>query len=111
VWASSHRRREIYVGWPTVKAIYGEKVAAGYADKYLAKFAYTGQETDEPVSPDRPDNLFEPAAEQYGAHGIFDERASDFSPMAWIDLHRGAVALGAAVFAGTLIGFMRSWRT
>ena len=24
VWASSHRRREIYVGWPTVKAIYGK---------------------------------------------------------------------------------------
>ena len=58
VWASSHRRREIYVGWPTVKAIYGQELAPGYADKYLAKFAYGGQETDQPVSPDRPDNLF-----------------------------------------------------
>lgn len=110
VWASSHRRREVYVGWPTFKAIYGQEVAPGYIDKYLAKFAYSGQETDQPVSADRPDNLFEPASEQYAAHGIFDDRASNFSPMMWIDLHRGGVALGAAVFAGTLLAFMRGRR-
>jgi NAD(P)-dependent dehydrogenase (short-subunit alcohol dehydrogenase family) len=110
VWASSHRRREIYVGWPTVKAIYGQELAPGYADEYLAKFAYSGQETDEPVSADRPDNLFEPATEQYAAHGIFDDRASTFSPMTWIDLHRGGVALTAAVAASVVFGWMRGRR-
>ena len=33
VWAAMHRRRELYVGWPTVKAILGEKVASGLLDR------------------------------------------------------------------------------
>jgi NAD(P)-dependent dehydrogenase (short-subunit alcohol dehydrogenase family) len=105
VWASSHKRREIYVAWPTVKAIYGEMIAPGYADRYLAEFAYSGQETDQPVAPDRPDNLFEPASGDYSAHGEFDGRSSRFSPLTWMDLHRGVVGAGAAALAvaGTLI--------
>lgn len=99
VWASSHRRREIYVAWPTVKAIYGEMIAPGYADKYLAQIAYSGQETSQPVAPDRPDNLFEPAPGDYAAHGIFDGRASASSPLTWLDLHRGIAGAGAAALA------------
>lgn len=106
VWASSHRRREIYVGWSTAKAIYGQELAPGYADKYLAKFAYSGQETCEPIAPDRPDNLFEPAAGQFGAHGIFDDRARSVSPLTWLDLHRGAAAIGVAAFAGAFFKMM-----
>ncbi len=105
VWASKHKRREVYVAWPTVKAIYGQMIAPGYADRYLAKFAWDGQETDQPVMPDRPDDLFKPAAGDYGAHGIFDRRASSISPFSWMDLHRGIVGLGAAAIAiaGTLL--------
>ena len=110
VWASSHRRREVYVAWPTVKAIYGQEIVPGYADRYLAKFAYSGQETEEPVSPDRPDNLFEPAAEPYAAHGIFGDRASNFSGLTWLDLHRGAVALGVTAVAAVALGLMRGLR-
>jgi len=110
VWASSHRRREVYVAWPTVKAIYGQEIAPGYADAYLAKSAYEGQETCEPVSPNRPDNLFEPVEGDYGAHGIFDDRASRFSPLTWTNLHRQAVAVGAAVLAGAAITLFRSSR-
>lgn len=110
VWASSHRRREVYVAWPTVKAIYGQEIAPGYADRYLAKFAYSGQETEQPVSPDRPDNLFEPAPEQYAAHGIFDDRASNSSPLTWMDLHRRAVTLSATVLAGAVFSLIRGRR-
>ncbi len=99
VWASSHRRREVYVGWPTVKAIYGQELVPGYADRYLAENAYEGQETSQPVSADRPDNLFEPATADYSAHGIFDKRASGFSLQSWMDIHRGSVAM----IAGGLI--------
>jgi NAD(P)-dependent dehydrogenase (short-subunit alcohol dehydrogenase family) len=73
VWASTHRRREVFVAWPTVKAIYGQDVAPAYADRYLAKFAYDGQETSEPVPANRPDNLFEPVEADYAAHSIFDD--------------------------------------
>jgi hypothetical protein len=29
VWASQQRRRELYVGWPTVRAIVAEKITPG----------------------------------------------------------------------------------
>jgi hypothetical protein len=31
-YAAHHRRREIYVGWPTVEAIIGNKIAPGVLD-------------------------------------------------------------------------------
>lgn len=102
VWASAHKRREVFVGWPTVKAIYGQDVAPGYADHYLAKNGYDGQETDQPISPERPDNLFEPATGDYSAHGNFDDRARGFSIQSWLDLNRTKViAGGAGLIAGT----------
>jgi hypothetical protein len=105
VWAASHKRREVYVAWPTVKAIYGQEVAPGFADWYLAKNAYNGQQTSEPVAPHRPDNLFEPVAGDYSAHGNFDSRAKDFSVQSALNLspYRGVMAFaGAAVLAGML---------
>ena len=40
VWAAAHNRREIYVGWPTVEAIVGNKIAPGWLDAYLARTCY-----------------------------------------------------------------------
>lgn len=111
VWAAEHRRREVYVGWPTVKAIYGQEIAPSYADRYLAKHAYDGQQTSEPVSPDRRDNLFEPVAgSEYAAHGIFDRRAKSFSAQNLINLtsHRGLIAMGALTLAGLAFATLRN---
>jgi NAD(P)-dependent dehydrogenase (short-subunit alcohol dehydrogenase family) len=105
VWASAHHRREVYVGWPTVKAIVGQEVAAGYADHYLATHGYEGQETEQPISSGRPDNLFEPAEGNYSAHGSFDARARGFSVQSWLDLNRGKVLGGAALLAGVMALF------
>jgi short-subunit dehydrogenase len=98
VWASSHRRREIYVGWPTVKAIYGQEIAPAYADRYLAQHAYESQQTSKAVSSDRPDNLFQPVAGDFAAHGIFDDCASSSSLQSRLDLHLGkALSIGAGL--------------
>ena len=43
MWAADHAPRELYVGWPTVKAIVGNKIAAGYADRRLATIGYERQ--------------------------------------------------------------------
>jgi short-subunit dehydrogenase len=99
VWAAAHRRREVYVGWPTVKAIYGQELVPGYADRYLAENAYEGQETSQPVAADRPDNLFEPVPGDYSAHGIFNKRASGFSVQSLVNIHRGPVAMIAGGLA------------
>ena len=96
-----NERREMYVGYPTVEAIVGNKIVPGYADKYLAEGGYESQQTDEPVSPDRQNNLWEPVPGDHGAHGVFDERSTDFSPQVWANTHRGTVALaGLGVAAG-----------
>ena len=52
--------RELLVGWPTVKAIFGNKFVPDYIDHELARMGYGAQQTDEPADPDRPNNLREP---------------------------------------------------
>ncbi len=94
-WAAHHRRREIFVGIPTVYTILGNKVAPWLAERYLAKTAVSGQLSDVEKAPDRPDNLFHPPAEDPGAHGPYDDRAHGRSAQLWMTKHRG-VLLGAA---------------
>jgi NAD(P)-dependent dehydrogenase (short-subunit alcohol dehydrogenase family) len=105
VYAAHHRRREIYVGWPTVKAVVGDKVAAGYADHYLARNGYDAQQRDGLADPNQPDNLWEPVPGDHGAHGDFDDRSKEGSSLLWANTHRGLVALASvAGIAGALWG-------
>ncbi len=113
VWASMHRRRELVVGMPSVKTIWGQKVAPAYMDRYLADHTWEGQQVDGwPVDPDRPSNLFEPVAGDHGAHGTFDDRAQDESPQLELNEHRGwalaGVGLGVAAVLGLAVGLTRS---
>ena len=101
LFAAYNDRREMYVGYPTVEAIIGDKIAPGFADRYLARNGYDGQQTDEPVEPDRRDNLWESVPGDWGARGDFDARAADFSPQLWANTHRGWLAVAGAVFAAT----------
>ncbi len=83
-WAIEHPQRQLMVGWPTVKAIVGNAVAPGLADRYLARTGFGAQQTSEAIDPDRPDNLFEPVPGTQGAHGPFDARARRFSVQLWL---------------------------
>ena len=104
VWAAGHRRREIHVGGPTVLAILGQKFAARFLDRYLARTAYEGQMTGEPVPGGRAGNLFEPVSGPFGAHGRFDPEASGRSFQLWANLHRRAIlAVSLAAAAGVLL--------
>ena len=109
-WAAQHKRREVWVGESTVKAILANKVAPGLLDRYLAKTGYESQQTGQPVAPDRPNNLFEPLAGDHGAHGRFDARARQHSPQLFLDTHRALLtwlALGAGL-AWSALGAIRS---
>ncbi len=99
-YAAHNKRREIFVGGPTVKAIYGQDVAPSFADWYLGTHGYDAQQTAEPVAPDRPDNLFQPVAGDWAAHGIFTDQARTFSLQNWVNLRRVPIALAAAGIAG-----------
>jgi short-subunit dehydrogenase len=104
VWASEHDRREVSVGFPTVEAQLGDKIAPGLLDRYLARTNYEAQQTDRPVEPGRRDNLWEPAdeTEDFGAHGDFDDRASDSSLQWKLTTHRGLLAVVGAGIGGML---------
>ena len=101
-YAAHHHRREIYVGWPTVEAIVGNKIAPRVLDHYLGRTGYASQQTSEPEHPNRPDNLWEPVAGDHGAHGVFDDRAQQKSYEVWADLNR--FWLGIATALGTCAG-------
>jgi short-subunit dehydrogenase len=96
VWAAEHRRRELWVGKSAVKAIVGNKLAPALADRYLGKTGYRSQQTQEPVSGDRPSNLYEPVSGMHATHGSFDGQATDSSPQLWLSEHRALVAGAAA---------------
>ena len=102
-WAAHHRRRELYVGFPTVYTIIGNKLAPWLAERYLARTAVDGQQTEERFDGTAAANLFEPVDSDHdeGAHGGFDDQAHRRSAQAWLSRHRlpsglAAAALGAA---------------
>ena len=101
-WAAHQRRREVSVGWPTVKAIIGNKFIPGWLDHYLAWIGYEAQQTDEPIDPHRPNNLFRPLPGDHGAHGRFDDGAREESLQFMLNRHRtwfGTAAVGIAAYA------------
>jgi len=104
VWASHHYRRELTVGWPAAKAILGNKIIPGLLDWYLAKKGYRGQQTDTPVDPNRPDNLWEPLPGDVGAHGIFDALAKPASIQFWLNTQRSRLALAVIGTVGVTVG-------
>jgi len=111
VFAAKHRRREIWVGFPTVKAILANRIAPGLLDRYLASAGYSGQLAREMQAPEAPDNLFTPAPGTWAAHGRFDAQARDASWELWTSLHKnvleGGLALLAAVGLFALLGRRR----
>src|SRR5438105_4710084 len=48
-FAAHHpRRREFYIGWPSVKAIAADKIASGLLERFLARTGYDSQQPDGP---------------------------------------------------------------
>ena len=106
LFAAHNDRREMYVGYPTVEAIIGDKIAPGFADWYLARNGYDAQQTDERVETDRRDNLWDSVPGDHGAHGTFDDRASASSPQLWASKNRKWLTLAGAGLAGFALGVL-----
>ena len=102
-WAAHHRRRELYVGWPTVEAIVANKLVPGALDHYLGQNGFRSQQTSEPEDPDRPDNLWKPLPGDHGAHGSFDTSARHTSWELRGTLKRSWIGAGLAATAA--VGF------
>ncbi|WP_371674367.1 SDR family oxidoreductase [Streptomyces sp. NBC_00289] len=109
LYAADHpRRREYRVGASTALTVMANAVVPGLLDHYLARTGFGSQQTDALPPPGGHGNLFEPADEtkDYGAHGVFDDRAHGSSPEWWATRHRlgrAAAATGVAAAGYTVL--------
>jgi NAD(P)-dependent dehydrogenase (short-subunit alcohol dehydrogenase family) len=99
------RRKQYWVGGSTVATVLGQRLAPALLDRFVARTGYKSQQTDQPVSSDRPSNLWEPVdgpgAEDPGAHGVFDDQAHGRSAQMWATRHRRSL-VGAGAMATAL---------
>jgi hypothetical protein len=109
VRAALRPRREVWIGWSTVKAIVGQRLIPGLLDRYASSHAWGAQTTEKQLPPghrrdhDR-DNLDAPLALELGAHGPFDRRARVSSTQQWAREHAGLL-----VFAGAALALALLW--
>jgi NAD(P)-dependent dehydrogenase (short-subunit alcohol dehydrogenase family) len=116
LYAADHpRRREYWVGESTMATLLANAVAPGLLDRYLARTGFDAQQTDQSKPPDQPANLWDPAdgeaGHDFGAHGLFDDRAHAQSPQVWASQHHRTLALvGAAGLLAGVVALARSDR-
>jgi len=78
VFDAVHRpHREYWIGLSTLKVILGNMLLPAFLDHYLARFVVGAQETTQPVSPERADNLVNPVTPLHRTRGRFGSEAQD----------------------------------
>jgi hypothetical protein len=93
--------REYWLGWPTVETIVANILWPGALDRYLARKAVAGQQTDNPVSSDRRDNLDRPVGPLHRTRGSFTSESTTHAVLLPAPLARlTVVSLGAFVCVG-----------
>lgn len=107
VFAAAHNRREVWVGYPTYEAIIGNRIAPWYADWVLSRTGIKGQQTNEPVDPNRKDNVWKPVAEDRGAYGSFASIAHHKSFTLWAAENRNLLKTFAAMI---IVGVFASFK-
>jgi hypothetical protein len=115
VHAALHPRREMWLGWSTVKAILAQRVVPGFLDRYLARHAWESQQTDDlpaghPTKHLR-DNLDAPVRGDPGAHGPFDARARSFDVPLWLQLHPKLTSTVAGLATAAAVAWLAHTKT
>lgn len=104
VRAAYEAPRELWVGMPVLKLIAGQWLAPGYVDERLAEAGFEGQQSEVPEPGGRPNNLYTPIPGDHGAHGRYDDRASDHGLVVDPDrLRKGAAGVAAAGLAALAV--------
>ncbi|SAK55789.1 short chain dehydrogenase [Caballeronia hypogeia] len=101
-WAALHRRRELWVGASSIKAIVANQIVPGWLDAYLGRTGYRAQQDKSWPADHGPGNLWEPVGGLHRVHGRFESEAKPVSASFWADTHRKLLA-GAALTLGACI--------
>ena len=96
--------RELWVGQATIQAILANMVAPHLLDRMLARQAWDGQMTDEPVASGSAGNLFVPVSGDRGAAGRFGGVSRSHAPMMSSGGVRTLAAATAISLAAGLVG-------
>jgi short-subunit dehydrogenase len=100
VFAAFHPRRDVWVGFSTLRAILAGRIVAGLADRALAGTGYWKQLDKKAVDPNAPHNLFEAVPGSYAVAGAFEEGSRKSSLARFTSRHwTGLLAAGAAAAA------------
>ena len=102
-WAAHRRHRELFVGWPTVQAIWAQRLVPGLTDHLVARMAWDGQMFDGPRDPGSAINLYEPVPGHQAARGAFDDRARTTSWELQLTVGASSVASAASSLLGLVI--------
>jgi NAD(P)-dependent dehydrogenase (short-subunit alcohol dehydrogenase family) len=96
---------EYWLGRTVATLILGNMWFPEWIARYLANTAVSGQQTKERISPDRPDNLFEPVHAYHRTRGSFGKDAQSWAPALPAQTTRLAV-LAAGTVATIGIGYL-----
>ncbi|MBD3627749.1 SDR family oxidoreductase [Cyclobacterium sp.] len=94
VHAAKHNRREYFVGFSTIKTIWGNRLAPWLVDWTLSRNGISGQQTDQRENKERNNNLWDPVPGDHGVHGGFGKKSKNFSLTFWFDKRRFMVLAG-----------------
>lgn len=104
---AEHPRRSMWVGFPTVLTILGNRFAPSLLDRFLARANVEDQQSPDHDPPGAHSNTWKPVGgPDIAAHGVFDKQAHARSPELWLTRHRGAVT--AAALLGVAAAALRS---
>ena len=116
LYAADHpKRREYWVGSSTVGTLSANAIAPGLLDRYLGRTGFKSQQTSKPQPADPPVDLWEPAdgpdGKDFGARGIFSDKAVNHDVQLWASHHHGVLgALGGAGLAAAAAVMIRRRR-
>jgi NADP-dependent 3-hydroxy acid dehydrogenase YdfG len=106
LWAAEHPNREVLIGSPTVKAVWGQKFIPDLLDRYLAHAAWDTQFVDEP-NDQRADILFQTLPGDPGAHGPYRDRERGPDLQMRLRVHPRATATGLCLVALSLLALLK----
>lgn len=79
--AAADAGRDYWLGFSTIKVVLGNAILPAWLDRYLAKFAWEGQQMDQVAPKGRCDNLFFPRTPLHALQGPFVAEARKTAPL------------------------------